>query len=148
MDGRDLGRLDGGDQDQSCVGLGLFDAQARRQRRKFLRMSERWFAFYSLDQQPDRLVEAITNNIGAGGVSFDTNRLLPKQSQIWIELYAPLPEQRQMVESIYIKGCVIWQRMLVGKAGNNKFRVGVSFLSGSPEAQDTLRRHCEMYQTA
>lgn len=104
------------------VGLGL-------ERRKFPRFKDDIFILCSL--LPDsKEFEAVTSNISANGLMFETEEDILPGNKIAIEIYQPINKNKDIIISMSVLARVAWAKEIQKdkfEQGENKYRLGIQF---------------------
>jgi c-di-GMP-binding flagellar brake protein YcgR len=100
------------------------------ERRKFSRLKDNIFILGSLKSSPTEEFKAITNNISADGIMFETERNISKDSELELEIYQPVNRHKDIIFSIPVLARVIWVEELKKdnfEQGENIYRIGIEF---------------------
>ncbi len=106
------------------------------------RVMDHVFAFLWKDEKSG-ITECVTNDIGIGGICFDTCTRLTPGCEAWIEIYAPCDYGKRHLESVIARGKVIWLTELEGEKGSNRYRVGMSFVLIEDRDRARIGRYVE-----
>jgi hypothetical protein len=124
-------------------GYGIEEAYSGKDRRCHARVKDHIFIFcYPQGNRPE-LIEAATRDVSAQGLSFDTDVLIHKDTEFFLEMYAPLDYYKRVLESITIKVRVAWQELLVLSTGANKWRIGLEFIAINKEDRGKIAKYVE-----
>jgi len=89
--------------------------------------------------------KVFTRNISAGGLMFETERNIFKESdELELEIYQPLSRDKTMIFSIPALAKVIWTRKIEKKhfeKGENKYRIGIGFLEIEAEHRQKIAKY-------
>jgi hypothetical protein len=109
-------------------GCGVEDVYSGKDRRCYARVKDHIFIFCYPEGAKQPVIEATTRDISAEGLCFDTDAFIHKDTEFFLEMYAPVDYYKRVLESITIKVRVVWQELLVLPQGSNKWRVGLEFI--------------------
>lgn len=100
--------------------------------RTFSRLNDRIFILCRFRKKKDvDIIKGFTNDISAGGLMFETDRLIPPKDVLNLEIYQPLSQFTREIISIPILAKVKWvtEMNIADKyEGSNKYRMGVEFI--------------------
>ncbi|MBI4684546.1 MAG: PilZ domain-containing protein [Nitrospirae bacterium] len=101
------------------------------ERRRFSRLNNRIFILCRFRKKKNvDIIKGFTNDISPGGLMFETDRLIPPQGVLNLEIYQPLSQFSRGIISIPILAKVKWvtEMNIADKyKGSNKYRIGVEF---------------------
>ncbi|MFA5118920.1 MAG: PilZ domain-containing protein [Candidatus Omnitrophota bacterium] len=124
-------------------GYGLEEAYSGKDRRCYARVKDHIFIFCYPQDNLTELIEAVTRDVSAEGLSFDTDVFIHKDTEFFLEMYAPVDYHKRVLESITIKVRVAWQELLVLSQGANKWRVGLEFIAVNQEDRGKIAKYVE-----
>jgi c-di-GMP-binding flagellar brake protein YcgR len=105
-------------------GLRDFSGQERR---RFNRIEDNLFVFYRAQRQKQP-IEAITADIGAGGLMLRTDSSIRPQELLELEIYSPLDINKSLFMAMNAMARVAWsKRIKDSPAGSNRFAAGLEF---------------------
>lgn len=116
------------------------------ERRKFSRFRDNIFIFGNLRSSPTEKFKAFTEDISAGGLMFETERDVPKMSELELEIYQPLDCEKRVIFSISLLAKVKWTRIIEKdnfQQGENKHRVGIEFSELKEEDRKIIAKYVE-----
>lgn len=116
-------------------------------RRKFRRVEDVIFIFCSLLTPPNKF-RAITSNVGAGGLMFETERNILSGSKVVVEIYQPMNNNKTTIFSIPVLARVVWRKKIEKdkfEQGENKYKVGIEFLEIEEEDRQRIAKYIEMH---
>ncbi len=116
------------------------------ERRKFSRLKEDIFILCSLPLSSFDEFKAITGDIGAGGLMFETEREILAEVELKLEIYQPITNSKDVIFSIPVWAKVIWTGKLGNKKfekGENKYRIGVEFSAIKDEDRQRIADYVE-----
>lgn len=102
------------------------------EKRKCPRLKDNVFIFGNLTSlNPTGEFKAFTRDISAGGLMFETEKDIPQDMRLDLEIYQPIDPRKIIFFSTFAKAKVIWSRKIDKdnfEEGENKYRVGAEFL--------------------
>ncbi|MBI4684547.1 MAG: PilZ domain-containing protein [Nitrospirae bacterium] len=123
------------------------------ERRKFPRLKIFSPIFYRLKTGDSfRPLRAICQSIGGGGLMFETEKPLPIESRLYLEIYQPSAKYKDLIFSLSTQAKVIWVSPVrkLGLAllkslsnGVNKYQIGVKFTEIEKEDKDRIIEYVE-----
>ena len=116
------------------------------ERRKFSRFRDNIFIFGNLKSSPTEKFKAFTEDISAGGLTFETERDVPKMSELELEIYQPMDCEKRVIFSIPLLAKVKWTRIIEKdnfEQGENKHRVGIEFSEIKEEDRKIIAKYVE-----
>lgn len=119
------------------------DRYSHLERRKFLRLKDNIFIFGKLSLSPIEEFKAITNDISAGGLMFELERDIPKESKLELEIYQPGNPNKTIFFSIHCLARVAWTKKLEREnleQGENKYRIGMELLGLKQEDRQRVTK--------
>lgn len=121
---------------------------ANLERRKFSRLKDNIFIFGCLRADPiEEEIKAFTNDVSAGGLMFEAERDILKDSELELQIYQPLDRDKRMIFSIPVMAKVIWTRKIEKdnlEEGETKYRVGIEFLEIKEKDREMIERYVEV----
>lgn len=111
------------------------------EKRKFPRLKENIFILGNLRSSHPEEFKAITKDISAGGLMFETETDISKDTKVELEIYQPMNRDKTMIFCIPVLGKVRWVREIdknYFERGENKYRVGVEFLGIKEEDRNII----------
>ena len=114
--------------------------------RIFPRLKDNIFILGCLKSSPTEEFKAITNNISAGGIMFETERNISKDSELELEIYQPMDSDKRIIFSILVLAKVKWIRQIEKdnfQQGENKYRVGIEFSKIEEEDRQKIINYVE-----
>lgn len=114
------------------------------ERRRSPRLKENFFIFGKLRSTLVEEFKAITQNINAGGLMFETERDILKDSKLELEIYLPLAGDKRIIFSIPVMAKIIWARKIEKdnfEEGENKYRIGIEFLELKEEDRERIAKY-------
>lgn len=105
------------------------------EKRRFPRLNNRILIHYQLIEKKEAdmgdIIKGFTKNISAGGLMFETDKPIPMQSVLNLEVYQPLTQSGEQIISIFTLAKVK-HAMRIDDAdryeGSNKYRIGMEFV--------------------
>lgn len=116
------------------------------ERRRYPRLQDNVFVFGALKSNSCGEFKAFTKDISAGGLMFEAERDIPKESELELEIYQPTGRCNDMFFSISVLVKVIWVSRIEKdnfEEGENRFRIGVKFLEIEKEDRKRINRYIE-----
>lgn len=114
------------------------------ERRKFPRVKDNIFSLYHLSSCPAEEFRAISNDISAGGLMFETERNISKGSKVYMEIDQPIDCDKTMIFCIPVLTKVIWLKKIDKdnfETGENKYKVGIEFLEIKEEDRNRIAKY-------
>jgi c-di-GMP-binding flagellar brake protein YcgR len=114
------------------------------ERRRFPRLKENIFIFGKLKLTPIEEFKAITQNISAGGLMFETERDIPQDSELELEIYQPMDRDKRVIFSILVWPKIIWIQKIEKEKfeqGENRCRIGIEFSEIKEEDKQRIARY-------
>lgn len=99
------------------------------ERRDFPRAADNIFISYRSNSA--RLFKAITEDVGGGGLMFESERKIPVGTTLDMEICQPVNSFKTLIYVIPVAVKVVWTRRIKYdflEMGENEYRIGVSFL--------------------
>ena len=116
------------------------------EKRKFPRLKDNNFILCFLETNHDVGFEAITCDVSAGGLMFETERYISKKSGLKLEVYQPTDRHKNTLFCIPALARVSWTRKIAKdncKEGENKYRMGVEFLEIKEEDRARIAKYVQ-----
>lgn len=116
------------------------------ERRKYPRLKDNVFIFGDLTSNPTEEFKAFTEDISAGGLMFETERDIPQDTRLDLEIYQPRDGRKSMIFSIPALARVVWIREIEKnnfEDGENKYRVGIEFSQIKEENKQKIIKYVE-----
>jgi len=113
------------------------------EKRKFPRLKENIFILYSSPLSSSDEFKAITCDISAGGIMFETERNIFKDSELKLEIYQPANRYKNIIFSISVLAKVIWMKEIERdnfEQGENIYRIGIEFLELKEEDRQRVAK--------
>lgn len=113
------------------------------EKRKFPRLKDNIFVFCRLGPTSSDEFKAITCDISGGGLMFETERDIPKESKLELEIYQPGNRDKTIFFSIHSLARVAWIKRLEKEnleQGENKYRMGIEFLEIKQEDRQRVAK--------
>lgn len=113
------------------------------ERRRFPRLKDNIFIFGKLSSTSSGEFKAVTRNISAGGLLFETDRNIPKKSKLEMEIYQPLDRDKRVIFSIPVWLKVSWVKKIVKEKfeqGENRYRIGLEFLKIKDDDRERITK--------
>lgn len=112
------------------------------ERRKYPRLKDNVFIFGNLTSSSTEEFKVITRDISAGGLMFELERDIPKESELELEIYQPGNRDKTIFFSIHSLARVAWIKRLEGnlEQGENKYRMGIEFLEIKQEDRQRVAK--------
>lgn len=114
------------------------------ERRKCRRLKDNVFIFGNLTSSSTEEFKAFTRNISAGGLMFDTEKDIPQDARLGLEIYQPRDRRKTVIFSTSVLARVVWERKIEKdnfEETENKYRIGIEFL----EIKEEDRKRIAMY---
>lgn len=111
--------------------------------RKYHRLKDNVFIFGNLTSNPNEEFKAFTRDISAGGLMFETEKDIPQDMRLDLEIYQPSDRRKTMVFSIPVLARVVWTRGIEKdnlEEGENKYRIGIEFLEIKEEDRQRVAK--------
>lgn len=116
------------------------------ERRRFPRLSKNIFIRCRSKSHSSNEFKAIAENISGGGLMFETDRYIPTQTELGLEIYQPMICSESVILSISVLAKVIWTRekgVKYFEEGENTHRVGVEFLEIREDDRRKIAKYVE-----
>jgi len=116
------------------------------EKRKFPRLKENMFILCSLPLSSSDEFKAITCDIGGGGLMFETERNISRESKLELELYQPIICSKNIIFSIPVLAKVVWKKEIEKdnfEQGENRYRIGIEFLEIKEEDRKRITKYVE-----
>lgn len=115
------------------------------EKRKYRRLQNNIFISGNLRSTPSGEFKAFTKDISAGGLMFETDRSIPQDEILDIELYQPVDCLKSVIFSISAKVKVIWAGKIKESSfeGENKYKVGLQFSEIKEEDRQKIVKFVE-----
>lgn len=100
------------------------------ERRTFPRFKDNIFVFCRSELTSSDEFKAITCDISGGGLMFESERDIPNQGELELEIYQPRDRDKRVIFSIPTLARVKWSKKIEKDnfgEGENKYRVGIEF---------------------
>lgn len=113
------------------------------ERRKSPRLKENIFILGNLRSSPTEEFKAIIKDISIGGLMFELERDIPKESKLELEIYQPGNRDKTIFFSIHSLARVAWIKRLEREnleQGENKYRMGIEFLEIKQEDRQRVAK--------
>ena len=112
------------------MNLNRQESYLHRERRKFPRLKDNVFIFYRLEGSR-KIIENVTKDLSAGGLMFETDKLVSTSATLELEVYMPLNFDKTIISSIFIGARIVWtDEIKEGSSlkGSNKYKAGVELV--------------------
>lgn len=119
------------------------DKSSSSERRKYSRLKDNVFIFGNLTSSSTEGFKVITRDISAGGLMFELERDIPKESELELEIYQPGNRDKTIFFSIHSLARVAWIKSLEREnleQGENKYRMGIEFLEIKQEDRQRVAK--------
>ncbi|MFH1519638.1 MAG: PilZ domain-containing protein [Candidatus Omnitrophota bacterium] len=116
------------------------------ERRKLPRFKDNMFIVCFLRASPHIKLKAITCDISAGGLMFETERKISKEKELELEIYQPINCGKSTIRCVPVLAKVIWVEKIEKEnfeQGENKYRVGVEFPGIKEEDRELITRYVD-----
>ncbi len=116
------------------------------ERRKYDRFKDKVFIFGNFRLNPTEEFKAFTEDISAGGVMFETEKDIPQDMRLGLEIYQPKDRQKNMVFAIPVLTKIVWKRKIekeIFEPGENRYRIGIEFLEIKEEDRERIAKYVE-----
>lgn len=116
------------------------------EKRKFPRLTDNIFIRGNLGSNPVEEFKAFTENLGAGGLMFETEREMAKNNELALEIYQPVKLHKNMIFSISLLAKVVWIKEFNKEnfePGENKYRIGLEFTEIKEENRKRIIHYLE-----
>lgn len=116
------------------------------ERRKSPRLKSNIFIHGCLRANPIKELKAFTNDISAGGLMFETERDIPQDSNLELELYQPMNRARRIIFFLPVLVKVIWTKGIEKdefEKGENKYKIGVQFTEIKEGDREIIAKYVE-----
>lgn len=116
------------------------------ERRKTPRHKDNIFIFAKAISSPIREFKAITKDISAGGLMFETERNIPKKNVLEVEIYQPTDRYKRGFFSISVLAKLSWIKKIEKNSfeeGENKYRVGIKFSGIKEKDRKVIARYVD-----
>ncbi len=120
---------------------------ANLEKRRFPRFKDDIFIFGNLRSGPTEELKTFAKDISGGGLMFETEREIPRQSELKLEIYQPLHRGKRMIFSLPVMAKVIWTRKIEKdnfEVGENKYRTGIEFSELKEEDRKMIVKYVEV----
>ena len=117
------------------------------EKRRFPRLKDNIFIFGNLRSGPIEECKAFAKDISAGGLMFETEREIPKASELKLEIYQPLHRDKRMIFSLPVTAKVIWTKKIEKDSftdGENRCRIGIEFSELKEEDRKMIAKYVEV----
>ena len=102
-----------------------------KERRIYPRVKEKIFIFCRFKGK-NRILEAITKNISAGGIMFESEESILPNRTMEVELYLLITSGVKKIISMPVEAKTVWIRRIEERPqeeGSNRFKIGARFCS-------------------
>ncbi len=116
------------------------------ERRKYDRFKDKVFIFGNFRLNLTEEFKAFTGDISAGGVMFETEKDIPQDMRLGLEIYQPKDRQKNMVFAIPVLTKIVWKRKIEKEnfePGENRYRIGIEFLEIKEEYRERIAKYVE-----
>lgn len=113
--------------------------------RKYPRLKDNIFILGNLRSGSGEF-KAFTENLSVGGLMFKTERNIPQDMRLDIEIYQPRDSRKSMIFSIPVLARVVWIKEIEKdnfEDGENKYRVGIEFGEIKEEDRQKIIKYVE-----
>lgn len=114
------------------------------ERRKYSRLKDNVFIFGDLNSNPTEEFKVFTSDISAGGLMFDTEKDIPQDVKLDLEIYQPRDRRKSMIFSIPVSAKIVWKREIEKEnfeQGENRYRIGIEFLELKEEDRERIAKY-------
>ncbi len=116
------------------------------ERRRFSRFKDNIFIFGNLRLNPIEEFKVFTSDISAGGLMFDTEKDIPQDVRLDLEIYQPRDRRKSMIFSIPVSAKIVWKRGIEkenSEQGENRYRIGIEFFELKEEDRERIAKYVE-----
>ncbi len=116
------------------------------ERRRFSRLKNNIFIFGNLRLNPIEAFKALTKDINAGGLMFETESDISEESELELQIYQPMDSDKSVIFSIFVLGKVKWTTKIENdnfEEGENKYRIGIEFSEIKEEDRQRITTYVE-----
>ena len=116
------------------------------ERRRFPRSKDNIFVLCSLKASTPVEFKVVASDISAGGLIFETERDVSKDSELELQIYQPRNRDKNMIFSIPVLAKVAWIRKIEKdnfEKGENKYRIGIEFLEIKEKDRKIIANYLE-----
>ncbi|MBI5555838.1 MAG: PilZ domain-containing protein [Elusimicrobia bacterium] len=116
------------------------------EKRKFPRLTDNIFIRGNLNSNPVTEFKAFTENMGVGGLMFETEREIARDNELELEIYQPVNLHKNIIFSISLLAKVVWIKEFNKEnfePGENKYRIGMEFTEIKEEDRKRIIKHLE-----
>ncbi len=122
------------------------DEYSGLERRKLPRIRDNIFIIGDLRSSPGEKFKALTRDISAGGLMFETERDISKDTKVELEICQPMNRDKTMIFCIPVLGKIRRVREIDKdnfEPGENKYKVGVEFSEIKEEDRQKIIKYVE-----
>lgn len=117
------------------------------ERRRFRRLNDRIFILcqFMKNENVD-IVKGFSNDISAGGLCFETDRVISPRAIFSLEIYQPLRQSKEELVTVFALAKVKWVRQtdIAGKyEGSNKYKIGVEFVEVDNRERKAIAKYVQ-----
>lgn len=116
------------------------------EKRRFSRVKDNIFIFGNVMANSAEEFKAFTQDINVGGLMFETERDIPKESKLELEIYQPMDSDKRVIFSIPVLAKVIWTEKREKKnfeQGENRYQIGIEFSEMKDEDRQIVTKYIE-----
>lgn len=116
----------------------------KSERRKYSRLKDNVFIFSNLTSSPTKEFKAFTLDISAGGLMFETEKALPQDMRLDLEIYQPRDRRKSVIFSIPVLAKIVWKKEVEKEdfqQGENRHRIGIEFLELKEEDRKRIAKY-------
>ena len=120
--------------------------QSGLEKRKISRLEDN--VFISTDSSPSSTGEfkAVTQNIGVGGLMFETEEEISVGKELKFEIYQPTKSSKDIIFSLPVLAKVVWVKRIKKdhfEQGENRYMTGVEFMEIREEDRQRIAEYLE-----
>lgn len=119
---------------------------ANLERRRSSRLKDNVLIFGNARMDSAEEFKAFSQNISAGGLMFETERDISKESKLELEIYQPTDRDKRVIFSIPVWAKVIWTEKREKEnfeQGENRYRIGIEFSEMKDEDRQIVTKYIE-----
>ncbi|MBI5416805.1 PilZ domain-containing protein [Candidatus Poribacteria bacterium] len=117
-------------------------------KRRFLRVFDNHLLFGRIKSNPHSDIKGFTKNISIDGLLFETEKNIPDNTELEVELYLSDVEYKTVIFHVACFANVIWSKEIEKRNfenGENRYRIGVEFLKIENEYRKRIKDYIDRY---
>ncbi|MBI4655091.1 MAG: PilZ domain-containing protein [Nitrospirae bacterium] len=116
------------------------------ERRKSPRLEDNIFVFNESGFSSTGKFKAVTKNISAGGLMFETEGKIPVEKELKFEIYQPTKSSKDVIFSLPVLAKVIWTKRTEKdnfEQGENRYMIGAKFIEIKEEDRQRIAKYVD-----